>query len=233
MLHDGPLSTPDGVGARLWVGVEVAEVSHGFGATCRCRCTQGRGGLAGRTQAMGAVLRRTQPPGQGFDIFLQDFFGQQAGHVRVMLEQLELRVDRSIEKASKSSGGWRLFGGGAMLRGRNRASSLVIGLVDYPLGRTPTPCRASTNPEYTSLSRSQLGVHIGKQDYVCSLFLCVYSFARCRNGDNFRVGEGTTARSGATQAVAPACGREIWRECSGQRAAERIFQRKRGPPNSY
>ena len=40
-------------------------------------------------------------PGQGLDIFLQDFLGQKAGHVRVMLEQLEFRVDRLVENVSK------------------------------------------------------------------------------------------------------------------------------------
>jgi hypothetical protein len=78
--------------------------------------------------------------GQGFDIFLKDFFGQQASHVRMVFEQLELRVDRSIENVSKwlgnrlsVFGSWCLFGVGAMLSSHNRGSSSVSGLVGYAL----------------------------------------------------------------------------------------------------
>ena len=42
--------------------------------------------------------------GQGFNIFLEDFLSQKASHVRVVLEQLELFVNRSVEKVSKRLG---------------------------------------------------------------------------------------------------------------------------------
>ena len=66
-------------------------------------------------------------PGQGFDIFLENFFSQKTSHVRVVLEQLELRIDRSVEKVSKRLGkrfsflrDWRLSGVSAMLRGHRQ-----------------------------------------------------------------------------------------------------------------
>ena len=65
--------------------------------------------------------------GQGFNIFLEDFLSQKASHVRVVLEQLELFVNRSVEKVSKRLGkrlsflrGWRLSGVSAMLRGHRQ-----------------------------------------------------------------------------------------------------------------
>ena len=65
--------------------------------------------------------------GQGFNIFLEDFLSQKASHVRVVLEQLELFVNRSVEKVSKRLGkrlsflrDWRLSGVSAMLRGHRQ-----------------------------------------------------------------------------------------------------------------
>ena len=40
-------------------------------------------------------------PGETRDFFLKDLLSQKAGHLCVMLNQVELRVDRSVESFSK------------------------------------------------------------------------------------------------------------------------------------
>jgi len=49
-----------------------------------------------------------------FDLFVKDLLGQQAGHLCMMLDQLELRVDRAVENVSKGSISWRLIVGRTM-----------------------------------------------------------------------------------------------------------------------
>ena len=86
-------------------------------------------------------------PGQGFDIFLENFFSQKTSHVRVVLEQLELRIDRPIENVSKGLRkrlpvfrGWRLFGVGAMLKSHRQGFFVGDWFSQLCTGEEPLPC---------------------------------------------------------------------------------------------
>ena len=88
--------------------------------------------------------------GETSDFLFENFLGQQASHFCVMLNQMELRIDRAVEGLLKRLGSWRLFGVSAMLR--SHGQSFFVGEWFYNCvhrGRTPFPYRVSTRPEYT------------------------------------------------------------------------------------
>ena len=48
--------------------------------------------------------------GEAFDLFVKDLFGQKAGHLCVVPDQSELRVDRAVQGFSKRLGTTGLSG---------------------------------------------------------------------------------------------------------------------------
>ena len=58
-------------------------------------------------------------PGETGDFLFENLLGQQAGHLCVVLDQVELCVDRAVEGFAQCLSSWRLFGAGAMLSSHN------------------------------------------------------------------------------------------------------------------
>jgi hypothetical protein len=86
-------------------------------------------------------------PGQGLDLLLKNLLSKEPGHVRVMLEQLEFRVDRLVENVSKRLWnrlllirGWRLFGVGAMLSSHRQGFFVGDWFSQLCTGEEPLPC---------------------------------------------------------------------------------------------
>ena len=77
--------------------------------------------------------------GETSDFLLEEFLGQKASHFCVVLNQMELRVDRAVEGLVQRFGSWRLFGVGAMSRSHNRGSSSVKSRCLCAPGKNPFP----------------------------------------------------------------------------------------------
>ena len=78
--------------------------------------------------------------GETGDFLFENFLGQQASHFCVMLNQMELRIDRSIKNVSKGASSWRLFGVSATLRIRRQGFFVGDWFNELSTGEEPLVC---------------------------------------------------------------------------------------------
>ena len=107
-------------------------------------------------QAVSLLLSTVALSGETSDFLLEEFLGLKASHFCVVLNQMELRVDRAVEDFSKRLGGWRLFGVGAMLRSHRQGffvgeKSLLVCTGEEPLLRIEFQLTLSIRPSSEQL----------------------------------------------------------------------------------